>query len=93
MVYCKAKAYIFLSALDEEDELIDNLRSTRHCLRRADEQLKFAKELYVHDPKDAEILISLEKSIREEWDGLQVREKDYWSDDDENERSSSEDGY
>ena len=74
--YYQVKAYIVLSAADE-DEPDQNLLATRSAFREAEKALKVAKETYVHDAKDAGKLEELEQTIKEEWAALHQREEDF----------------
>ena len=68
--YYKVKANMILSAVDEENGPEENLVATKHYLTEAEKALTTAKETYVHDAKDAEMLEGLEKTIKEEWVGV-----------------------
>jgi hypothetical protein len=83
--YYRLKAYMVLSAADEENEHEDNLAATRHWLKKATEALEEAKRVYIHDPDDAKLLQTTADMIEEENEALQIREKAFYSDDDSDE--------
>jgi hypothetical protein len=86
--YYRLKAYLVLSAADEENESEENLAATRYCLKKATEALEETKRVYIHDPDDAKLLKTTADTIEEENKALQMREKAFHSGD-----NSDEAGY
>ena len=72
--YYKLKAYITLSAADDEDDPLENLAACHYYLNAADEALAECKDVY-KDATDVHHLQTLEAVIKEERGALQKREK------------------
>ncbi|KAF2818319.1 TPR-like protein [Ophiobolus disseminans] len=83
--YYRLKAYIVLSAADEENKYEENLVATRYWLKKATEALEETKRVYIHDPDDTKLLQTTANTIEEENKALQMREKAFYSDDDSDE--------
>jgi len=80
--YYRLKAYVVLSAANEENKYEENLAAMRYWLKKAMEALDETKRVYIHDPDDAKLLQTTADTIEEENEALQMREKAFYSDDD-----------
>jgi endo-1,4-beta-D-glucanase Y len=80
-VYYKMKAYLTLSAAEEENEPWENIAACRYFLKEAKRALEESQRTYVSCEGDAETLKGYERIIQEELDQLHLREKLMNSDD------------
>ena len=80
--YYRLKAYVVLSAANEENKYEENLAAMRYWLTKAMKALDETKRVYIHDPDDAKLLQTTADTIEEENQALQMREKAFYSDDD-----------
>jgi hypothetical protein len=74
-VYYKMKAYLALSGADEEEEPWENFAACRYYLRKAEEALKEAQDIYVTEDRDVDVLQKHKRIIQEEWQELRQRER------------------
>ena len=69
----QVKANVVLSACDGMNEPWEHDQACEYYLRQAEEALAAAKQIYVHDPEDAEQPTWLEEAIQKEWAALHRR--------------------
>lgn len=73
--YYQFKANLALSVADEENEPAENIAAANYFLQKAQEALKTAKEIYVHNLTDVQVLERRAMVLKDERKALTQRRK------------------